>query len=297
MDQPHDAYELSGPLPELQRPVLVVHLAGWIDASGVAAAALAAVERACETALLATFDSDTFVDYRARRPTMEIREGINSRLVWSDIELRHGTAPDGRDVLLLTGPEPDMQWKRFAGALTGLVTHLGAEKAIGFGAYPFAAPHTRPTQLSCTSPSAEMVAATRYDKGTVDVPAGMSSVLEHSLTEAGVPMLGLWARVPHYISAMAFPAASVALLHGLADATGIRVPAEELEREAEQQRRRIDQLVAGNDEHVAMVHQLESRYDQAAEQAEAVAGSLAGDLPSGDDLAAEFERFLRDQGD
>ena len=291
MDQSRDAYELTSPLPELDHPVLVVHLAGWIDASGAAAAALAALERACGTEVLATFDSDMFVDYRARRPTMEIREGINAGLVWSDIELRHGTDPQGRDVLLLTGPEPDMQWKRFAAAVTDVVVRLGAQKAVGFGAYPFATPHTRPTQLSCTSPSAEVVAATPYDKGTVDVPAGMSSVLEHSLTEAGVAMLGLWARVPHYISAMAYPAASVALLQGLTDATGIRVPVIDLENEAHKQRRRIDQLVEGNDEHKAMVEQLESLFDQAAEQA----NTLAGELPSGDDLAAEFEKFLRDQ--
>ena len=291
MEQFPAAYELSGPLPELDHPVLVVHLAGWIDASGAAAAALAALDRVCATERLVTFDSDTFIDYRARRPTMEIREGINTRLLWNDIELRHGTDPTGRDVIVLTGPEPDMQWKRFAKVLTDLAVQLGAEKAVGFGAYPFATPHTRPTQLSCTSPAAELVAATPYDKGTVDVPAGMSSVLEHSLTEAGVPMLGLWARVPHYISAMAYPAASIALLQGLADATGVAIPAPDLQADALQQRQRIDQLVSSNDEHRAMVEQLERLYDQAAEQAD----RLSGDLPSGDDLAAEFERFLRDQ--
>ncbi len=291
MEQLPDAYELTGPLPELDHPVLVVHLAGWIDASGASAAALDALDRVCATERLATFDSDTFVDYRARRPTMEIRDGVNARLVWSDIELRRGTDPTGRDVLVLTGPEPDMQWKRFATTVTDLVVRLGAEKAVGFGAYPFATPHTRPTQLSCTSPSAEMVAATPYDKGTVDVPAGISSVLEHALTEAGVPMLGLWARVPHYISAMAYPAASLALLQGLADATGIAIPAPDLQADALKQRQRIDQLVEGNDEHRAMVEQLEALYDRAIEQASA----LGGDLPSGDDLAAEFERFLRDQ--
>jgi len=293
MDLPGDLYELSGPLPHLVRPVLVVHLDGWIDASGAAAAALATLERSCGTELLATFNSDLFVDYRARRPTMEIREGVNTRLVWSDIELRRGTDQHGRPVLVLTGPEPDMQWKLFGAAMKDLAVRLGTDKAVCFGAYPFATPHTRPTQLSCTSPSPELVADTPYDKGTVDVPAGMSSVLEHVLTDAGIPTIGLWARVPHYISAMSFPAAAVALLKGLADATDIQIPAIDLEREAQKQRRRIDQLVEGNDEHQAMVRQLESLYDQVAEQAE----TLAGDLPSGDDLAAEFERFLRDQGD
>lgn len=287
-------HSLRGELPELQDAVLVLHFSGWIDASGAAAAAMTAIDRGLGgTRLLATFDSDRLIDYRARRPVMEIREGVNTNLTWDEIELRHGTDQAGREVVLLTGPEPDMVWHAFAADVSQLVAQLGVTAAVALGAYPFATPHTRPPQLSCTSPSAELIAPLPYDKGSVDVPAGISSVLEHSLTEVGVPALGLWVRVPHYVATMPYPAAAVALLRALEDVSGVRVPTAELEREAEQQRRRIDQLVAGNDEHREMVRQLEALHDQAAEQA----SSLPGELPSADELAAEFERFLRDQAD
>lgn len=287
-------HSLRGELPKLQDAVLVLHFSGWIDASGAAAAAMAAVDRGLGgTRLLATFDSDRLIDFRARRPVMEIREGVNTNLAWDEIELRHGTDPAGREVVLLTGPEPDMVWHAFAADVSQLVARLGVTAAVALGAYPFATPHTRPSQLSCTSPSAELIAPLPYDKGSVDVPAGISSVLEHSLTEVGIPALGLWVRVPHYVATMPYPAAAVALLRALEDVSGVRVPTADLEREAEQQRRRIDQLVAGNDEHREMVHQLEALHDQAAEQA----SSLPGELPSADELAAEFERFLRDQAD
>jgi hypothetical protein len=285
-------FTVHGELPALERPVLVVMLTGWIDASGAAAAAMTALQEQCDSKALATFDGDMFVDYRARRPIMELRDGVNTRLQWSDIELRHGTDANGHSVLTLTGPEPDMQWRAFASAVAQLALQLGAYQMVALGAYPFATPHTRVSRLSCSSPSADVVANVPYLKNSVDVPAGMSAVLEHALTEAGVASLGIWVQVPHYVSAMSYPAASVALLDGLREVTGITVATSALGREAEIQRARIDQLVSGNDEHGAMVHQLESVYDQHTEDNLSLG---APEIPSGDELAAEFERFLRDQ--
>jgi len=287
-------YELTGPLPTLDRPVLVVHLNGWIDASGSAAAAMAALDTACDTKTLAVFDGDTFIDYRARRPTMELREGVNTRLVWSDIELKVGTDIHGHPVLTLVGPEPDSQWRAFASAVTQLSLQLGVYQMVALGSYPFASPHTRPPRLSSSSPSADVIANVPYLKSSVDVPAGMSAVLEHALTEAGIASLGLWVQVPHYVSAMSYPAASAALLQGLQEVTGVTIDQGALLREAQVQRARIDQLVVGNDEHQTMVQQLEGLYDQAVE-ATAEMDRAMGELPSGDELAAEFEAFLRDQ--
>jgi hypothetical protein len=287
-------YELTGPLPTLDRPVLVVHLNGWIDASGSAAAAMAALDTACDTKTLAVFDGDTFIDYRARRPTMELREGVNTRLVWSDIELKVGTDIHGHPVLTLVGPEPDSQWRAFASAVTQLSLQLGVYQMVALGSYPFASPHTRPPRLSSSSPSADVIANVPYLKSSVDVPAGMSAVLEHALTEAGIASLGLWVQVPHYVSAMSYPAASAALLQGLQEVTGVTIDQGALLREAQVQRARIDQLVVGNDEHQTMVQQLEGLYDQAVE-ATAEMDRAMGELPSGDELAAEFEAFLHDQ--
>lgn len=285
-------YVVHGELPVLDRPVLVVSLHGWIDASGAAAAAVATIDLECSTTPLATFDSDAFIDYRVRRPMMELRDGVSTRLVWNDIVMQQGTDTEGNPVLTLTGPEPDSQWRAFAKAVSELALRLGVYQMVALGSYPVAAPHTRPPRLSSTSPSADVVAAVPFVKSSVDAPAGMSAVLEHALTEAGIASLGIWVQVPHYVSAMSYPAASSALLAGLREATGVTVRGAGLEDDAEVQRRRIDDLVAANADHAAMVRQLETAYDEAAEQTLLLDST---DLPTGDDLAAEFERFLRDQ--
>jgi hypothetical protein len=279
-------------LPVLDRPTLVVMLTGWIDASGSAAAAAAAVRDGIQARTLATFDGDIFIDYRARRPTMELREGINTRLVWSDIELHTGRDLGGRDVLVLDGPEPDSSWRRFANAVGDLAVQLGVTKMVALGAYPFAAPHTRVARLSCSTPSMAVSATLPYLKNSVDVPAGMAAVLEHALDERGVAAMGLWVQVPHYVAAMSYPAATLALLSGLREVAGVEVDASKVATESSEQRSKLDTLVAGNEEHTAMVRQLEQAYDAVSEQ-----GQSSGQppVPSGEQLAAEFERFLRDQ--
>jgi PAC2 family len=287
-----EPYALHEALPTLNQPVLVVMLSGWIDASGAAAAAMSTVQEEWRVRPLATFDGDTFIDYRARRPTMELREGVNTRLIWSDIELHVGRDASGKDVLTLSGPEPDSQWRHFADVVSTLSVSLGVRHMVALGAYPFATPHTRAPRLSSSSPSADVVAGVPYLKNSVDVPAGMGAVLEHAFTDKGVPALGIWAQVPHYVSAMTYPAATLALLTGLQEFTGLVVDAADIRQETIIQRQRLDQLVAGNDEHLSMVSQLEEMYDQSQDQTLSLGMQ---DIPTGDELAAEFERFLRDQ--
>jgi hypothetical protein len=284
-------------VPALDQPVLVVMMTGWIDASGAAAAAMATLEKETSSTLLVAFDDDTYIDYRARRPILELRDGVNTRLVWSVPELKHGRDVNGRDVLLLSGPEPDMAWHRFANTIADLAEQLTVTKMAALGAYPFAAPHTRAPHLSVTSPSAEVVAELPFRTSSVDVPAGMAAALEQSVWERGIPSLGIWAQVPHYVATMSYPAASVALLEGLHTATGILVDVADPRREAVLQRERLDQLVDGNEEHKAMVAQFERLYD-ASEQQDPVTPPAEGglELRSGDEIAAEVERFLRDQG-
>jgi hypothetical protein len=279
--------------PMLHEPVLVVMLTGWIDAAGAAAAAADALASECNTAPLVRFDDDTFIDFRARRPIMELRDGVNTDLVWSTIELRAGRSSSGRDLLLLTGPEPDMAWHRFARAIGDIAGELGVTKMVAFGAYPFAAPHTRTPRLSCSSPSTEVLAKVTFARSSVDVPAGMAAALEHALHARKVPAIGIWVQVPHYVSGLPFPAASVALLDGFTEVTGIEVAAADLRAAIGPQRRRIDASIESNDEHVAMLRQLEEMYDEA----------IDGDVPngpviemrSGDELADEIQQFLRDQ--
>jgi hypothetical protein len=256
---------------------------------------MSTLESEAKATTIAVFDSDTFIDYRARRPTMQLREGINERLVWPDIELKVGNDLDGRDVLLLTGPEPDMAWKRFGAAAAELGERLGVKRMVALGSYPFATPHTRPSRLSLSAPSADIVSSLPLLKNSVDVPAGVAAVLEHSFHDKGIEALGIWVQVPHYVSTMAYPAATVALLGGLSQVSGLRIDGAGPRQETIIQRERLDELVAANDEHGAMVRQLETLYDATMTEAAGGPPLTASEIPTADELGAEFEQFLRDQ--
>jgi hypothetical protein len=289
----NEAYRFEGTIPDLRDPVLIVMLAGWIDASGAAAVAASTAMQIVGTTRIATFDADTFIDFRARRPTMEVREGLNTRLVWPEITLDHGVTAGGRDVLFLTGPEPDTAWHRFARSVRDVAVRLGVVQVIGLGAYPFATPHTRASRLSCTTPDEELLTRVPFVRSTVDVPAGMAAALEHELHAAGISAIGVWVQVPHYVAAMSYPAASIALLDGVRDLTGVELDSPSLRQEAIIQRQRLDDLVAANPEHVSMLQKLEAVFDSTDD--DTVLSRLdESDLPSGDELAAELERFLRD---
>ncbi len=271
--------------PVLDAPPLLVMLQGWIDASGVASSAAQSIENSTDIRTIATFDSDLFIDYRARRPVMQLRDGISEKLVWPQIELKAGHDESGRDFLLLTGFEPDSNWQRFAALTAEVGIGLGTKIMVGLGAYPYATPHTRASRLSCTSPSEKLARSVNYLRNSVDVPAGVEAVLEHSFHALGVPAIGLWVQVPHYISNSAYPAAAAALLEGVAATAGLSLDISLLTSQASAQRARLDELVGGNPEHVVMLRQLEEVWDT-IEPVE---------IPSGDELVAEVEQFLREQ--
>ena len=289
-------YELLIDDSIVHEPILLVMMTGWIDAAGAAAAAVDAVIDECQASPLIRFNDDTFVDYRARRPTMELRDGVNTNLRWHHIELTAGQSPGGRDILVLSGPEPDMNWRRFSKAMGDIAVEFGVTQMIGFGAYPFAAPHTRDARLSCSSPSTEVLDGVSFARSSVDVPAGMATALEHTMHDRKIPALGIWAQVPHYVSAMSYPAASAALLDGFHEATGIKIVGAALRNEVAIQRQRIDQMVANNNEHQNMIRQLEALHD-AAVKGDADAANVAAEMriKSGDDIAAEIQEFFRAQ--
>ena len=281
--------------PEVTDPVLLVGLSGWIDASGAAKAAIDAITADAETSPVLEFDDDTYVDYRARRPIMELREGLHSVLHWERILLSAGTDQTGQDVLVLHGPEPDMAWHRFTRIVGELAVELGVRHMAHLGAYPFAVPHTRPARLSISSPSQDVLARVPFLRSTIDVPAGAAAALEREMHDRGIPSIGIWAQVPHYISSMPYPSASVALLDGTREATGLVFEAAELRAEVISQGRRLDQLVANNPEHESMLHQLEQLYDAGDDVADIDGGGPSLEYRSGDELAEEVEKFLRDQ--
>lgn len=280
--------------PEMHQPHLVVMLTGWIDASGAGAAAMEALESDCDARPLVSFDDDLYIDYRARRPRLELRSGVSARLVWSSPELLHGRDSNGADVLLLNGPEPDMAWHRFAATVAGLAEQFGVRTMSSLGAYPFATPHTRPAAISTTSPSRDVVSSLGFRVSSIDVPAGVAAAIEQTTHDRGIRSVGIWAQVPHYVAAMSYPAASVALLDALELVTGIAVPARDLRRESVLQRERLDRLIESNDEHREMLARLEQAFDENGNDTNVVVLSDELELRSGEELADEVERFLRD---
>lgn len=282
--------------PDLESPVLVLGLEGWIDAGLGAANARAALLQALDPITVATFDVDELLDHRARRPTMRLEEGVLTGLTWPAIELRAATDFDGNDVLLLVGAEPDHRWRAFSEQVVDLAMRFGIRMVVGLGAYPAPVPHTRPTRLAAAASSEELARFCTV-RTTVDVPAGVQEAIERRAAEVGVPAIGLWAQVPHYVAAMPSPAASAALVDGLATVGDLSIPTDELHRQAQALRSRLDELVAANPEHVAMVRQLEQQWDAEVAGESAPADDGFGPLPSGEELAAEVERFLREQGE
>ncbi|MFM8644263.1 MAG: PAC2 family protein [Actinomycetota bacterium] len=286
----YSLHESYAKMPRLSAPLLVVMLQGWIDASAAAHSAMQRLIKETGATPLLSFDADEFLDFRARRPTMELREGINTRLDWPSIDMMLGRDINDKEVLLLTGHEPDSKWNRFAAVVTDLAVQLRVRKMIGLGAYPFAAPHTRAVNLSCTSPSSDVISSLPYVRSSVDVPAGIEAVLEHVFTARGIPSVGIWAQVPHYATSMPYPPATVALLGAVCDTGGVSLDVSSVRAEAVAHRERLDGLVAANPEHAQLLSQLESAYDVAHERDE-----QAASIPSGDELAAQFEAYLRDQ--
>ena len=286
---PHPHYEVHLQ-PVLRAPVLVVCLEGWVDAGHGASTAIAALLAGPPTEALVTFDGDHFIDQRARRPVARIVNGVTTELTWPRTQMRRGHDAAVADIVYLVGPEPDFHWRQFVDAVVGLALGWGVRLVVGLGAFPAPAPHTRPVKLAATAPpaSAELVAQVGVVQGELEVPAGVLAALELGFGAVGVDAVSLWARVPHYVAAMPFPEASAALIDGLSAVSGLALDSTALRGAADSSRRQVDELVADNPEHVAMVHKLEESID-------ASEGNPLGveELPSGDELAAELEKFLR----
>ena len=281
-----------GPIPEMVEPLMFVNLAGWIDASGAGAAAIEHIAKATDATEILDFDGDLFIDSRARRPVMEIRDGVNNGLRWNVPMIRWGKDAHGKDVLLLSGPEPDFAWRLFCSTVGTIAGELGVQKVIGLGAYPYGTPHTRPVQITHTTPNKATSDRLTSGRNTLDVPGGAVSYLELELEGRGILAIEFWAQVPHYVATMQFSAASEALIRAASRETGLVVDTSELIAETETQRARLDELVGANSDHGDMVTKLEEAYDAAHRPA---ALDIATDLPTAEQLAAEVEQFLRNQ--
>jgi predicted ATP-grasp superfamily ATP-dependent carboligase len=272
--------------------VLVLGLEGWIDAGAGGAQAMAAVRAGTSTEVIGTFDSDALIDARARRPVVQLTDGVHEAISWPTIEVRAGTDQHGAGLLLLTGPEPDLRWREFTDDVLRLAADLSVTMTVGFGAFPAPVPHTRPVRLAATATSQELADSVGFVPGTIDVPGGIHAAIEAAMGVEGRSATGLWARVPHYIANLPYPAASVAILDGLRFVADIDVDTTELVAAAGVTNSRIDALIANSEDHTAMIQALERQWDADLGR---ISGPMPTDLPSGDELAAELERFLREQ--
>jgi len=272
-------YNLQGPPDALVAPVLVVAFDGWVDAAGAATTAVGHISTEGET--IATFDSDLLYDYRSRRPVLDIVDGTLAELSWYELVIRLAHA-GGRDVLALSGPEPDFRWKELGLDVMDLCLRLGVVEWISVGAIPAAVPHTRavPVLGTASKPGLLPEDVTQGPQGLLRVPAAALSVVELSVTGAGIPAVGFFAQVPHYVGGPYAPA-TIALVEHLGRHLGVDFPLRSLPDEAAAQRQRIDAAVGADEDARAYLQRLEAM--PAGEEG----------IPSGDELASEIERFLR----
>lgn len=273
-------YHLKGS-HELIAPTFITALDGWVDAG--TAATTAAGQLAQDGEPVATFNSDLVFDYRARRPTLHIVDGRPGSLEWPELAVRHRRLGD-RDLLVLTGPEPDFRWHELAEDLVELAQSLGVSEWISLGAIPAAVPHTRPVPVLGTESRRGLLrgGVLPGPSGLLRVPAAAISVIDLAVTAAGVPAVGYFAQIPHYVSG-AYPAAAVELLRAVGRHLGEEIDTSGLQGEADALQIRLSAAAAADDTTRTYVERLEAMVDEAR-------------LPSGDDLISEIERFLRDQG-
>ena len=294
-------YQLRSHDVALDAPVLIMAPEGWIDAGLGGGGAIAALLESVTTEVVATFDSDALLDHRARRPIARIVDGVYEDVLWPEIELRAGADTAGNDLLVLTGPEPDHSWRAYADAVGELAQRFGVRLLVGLGAFPAPVPHTRTARLVATATSAELAQRIGVVRRQLDVPAGIVVALQRRFAELEIPAIALWARVPHYAASLPYPEASSVLLDGLAQVAGVVVDKSQLDEAAALARERLDELAANNAQSLALVRQLEAQVDAETDE-DGDWSPSDGDhpwsnMPTADELGAEVERFLRDQGE
>jgi predicted ATP-grasp superfamily ATP-dependent carboligase len=280
------------------RPVLIQALTGFVDAGAASRLAREHLLSTLENRVIATFDIDALLDYRSRRPAMIFMEDH-----WESYEepslhlhLVHDSA--NAPFLLLSGPEPDLQWERFTRAVIGLMDRFGARLSIGFNAIPMAVPHTRPTGITAHATRRELIAGYEPWLRRVQVPGGAGHLLEYRLGQQGRDAMGFAVHVPHYLAQSEYPAAAERLLTAVSKATGLMLPTEALREAAERTRAEVDEQVAQADEAASVVHSLEQQYDAfvRGQEGNNLLVEQTGPLPTADELGAELERFLAEQG-
>ncbi len=259
---------------------MIAAFQGWNDAGGAASLAAGFLRVATDAERFAVIDPDPFVDYQQTRPTVTLLDGQVRKVEWPETEI---LASEEADLVIVLGPEPNMRWRAYSDAICGLGAQIGVDLVVTLGALLADTPHTRPVPVSSTASDEALIARLALTRSNYEGPTGIVGVLHDACTRAGLRSASLWAATPHYISATPNPRAAVALLERLSELVGTPGPTGELVRAASEYAVRVAAAVAEDPELAGYVEQLESAAD-------------AEDPPTGEDLARDFERFLREQG-
>ncbi len=289
---PEELFDLDADRPDLSGAVLLHTLDGFVDAGAAVRLARNAL-LAHDAPVVARFDIDQLYDYRARRPIMRFDVDHWSGYETPQLALHLLHDNDDTPYLLLAGPEPDIQWERYAAAVQLLVERLGVRLVVGLDAFPMSVPHSRPTPIIVHGSRRDLFADHRAWLGQIIVPASAGHLVEYRLGSAGVDSLGIAAPVPPYLSQTEYPAAALALLREVSARAGLRFDTTSLEDAEQVNRAAIEREVADSEELQTLVAALEQQYDAAA--AAAQSAIVEGDLPSADELGAELERFLANE--
>jgi proteasome assembly chaperone (PAC2) family protein len=273
--------------PELERPVLVAAFRGWNDGAQAASLAAGCLAKTWGAQQFAELDPENFFDFQATRPHVSLVEGITRRIDWPETAF-YRARPDGfdRDVVLLLGIEPNLRWRTFTELIVGLASDLGVELMVTLGALLADVPHTRAAPVTGSATDSELVERLGLSASRYEGPTGIVGVLHDACLQHGIASASLWAAVPHYVSLTPSPRGAVALCERLGTLLGIEVDVDELEEAAQSYEEQVSEAVASDEETATYVEELERRADQLDETT---------DLPSGDALAAELTRFLRER--
>jgi predicted ATP-grasp superfamily ATP-dependent carboligase len=286
MSSQRELLQLSAERPALERPFLLMHLAGWTDAGLAGQTAMTFLRARWNAQPLGEFDSDELIDYRARRPIVRLASGTIEAVSWSPIQLLHGTTVGGeRDALLLSGPEPDLRWHAFADRVAEACVELGVTEAFGLGAFPAPALHTDPVLVVSTSADPDLAGRLATVPAMIELASSIQSVLEERLYRAGIPTIGVWARVPPYLAGGSHPPAALELIRTVERLAGVVVDTAELQAASKEHLEQVEQAIRERPQIAEFVDQIRGMVQEGDDQR----------VPSGEEIAAELERFLSQQ--
>jgi proteasome assembly chaperone (PAC2) family protein len=276
--------------PALRRPVLISAFRGWNDGGQAATVAAAYLARQWDATRFADIDPESFMDFQAVRPTVTLDGGLTRRIEWPENVFFHAPVPGAdRDAVILLGVEPNYRWRAFTDLVVGLARDLGVELVVTLGALLADVPHTRPAPVTGAATDPRLVEELGLQLSRYEGPTGIVGVLHDACRSADLRSVSLWSAVPHYVSLAPSPRAAKALCVRLSDLMGVPIPTVELDEAEEEYAAQVSEAVASDPETQAYVEELEQRADSLESFAD------EGQLPTGEALADELTRFLRDR--